>query len=73
VDTTVRAALSRNYEIVVVEDGHTTAERPHVDAVSVIRHHNWVWGNLIHPRAQVKVMPASRVIAQVGSAAQARS
>jgi nicotinamidase-related amidase len=73
VDTTVRAALSRNYEIVVVEDGHTTAERPHVDAVSVIRHHNWVWRNLIHPRAQVKVMPASSVIAQVESVAESRS
>ena len=73
VDTTVRAALSRNYEVVVVEDGHTTAQRPHVDAVSVIRHHNWVWENLIHPRAQVKVMPASQVIAQVESVAESRS
>ncbi len=67
VDTTVRAAASRDYEIVVVEDGHTTADRPHVDAVSVIRHHNWVWQNLIHPRTQIKVLPATSVIAQVES------
>ncbi len=26
VDTTVRAAASRNYEVVVVKDGHTTKE-----------------------------------------------
>lgn len=69
VDTTVRAAASRDYEIVVVEDGHTTADRPHVDALSVIRHHNWVWENLIHPRRQIKVMPAAGVVAQVESGA----
>jgi nicotinamidase-related amidase len=67
VDTTVRAAASRDYDIVVVEDGHTTADRPHVDSVAVIRHHNWVWRNLIHPRRPIKVMPATGVIAQVES------
>jgi len=65
VDTTVRAAFSRNYDVTVAEDGHTTADRPHVDAVSVIRHHNWVWQNLIHPRAQIRVIPARRVIEEI--------
>ncbi|MBI3374416.1 MAG: cysteine hydrolase [Betaproteobacteria bacterium] len=67
VDTTVRAAASRDYEIVVVEDGHTTADRPHLDAVSVVRHHNWVWQNLLHPRRQIKVLPAASIIGQVAS------
>lgn len=67
VDTTVRAAASRDYEIVVVEDGHTTADRPHMDSVSVIRHHNWVWKNLILPRRQVTILPATSVIAQIES------
>lgn len=65
VDTTVRAAASRDYEITVVEDGHTTADRPHMDAVSVIRHHNWVWENLILPGRRVKVMPASSIAARI--------
>jgi nicotinamidase-related amidase len=63
VDTTVRAAASLDYELVVVEDGHTTADRPHVDAVSVIRHHNWLWQNLIHPKRRIAVVPAARVLA----------
>jgi nicotinamidase-related amidase len=67
VDTTVRAAASRDYDIVVVEDGHTTADRPHVDAVSVIRHHNWVWQNLIHPRLRIQVTPTEAVIARIQS------
>ncbi len=67
VDTTIRAAASRDYEVVVAEDGHTTADRPHVDAVSVIRHHNWLWENLIHPKVQVQVLPASRIIGQMSA------
>ena len=65
VDTTIRAAASRDYEVVVAEDGHTTADRPHVDALSVIRHHNWVWQNLIHPRVQVKVEPVASLVARI--------
>jgi nicotinamidase-related amidase len=55
VDTTVRAAISRDYRVVVVAEGHTTTDRPHVDARSLIRHHNWLWQNLIHPTVLVKV------------------
>jgi nicotinamidase-related amidase len=65
VDTTIRAAASRDYDVTVVEDGHTTAHRPHADALSVIRHHNWVWQNLIHPRVQVKVEPAASLISRM--------
>ncbi len=73
VDTTVRAAASRDYEIVVVEDGHTTADRPHVDAVSVIRHHNWLWQNLIHPRTRILVIPAVAVVALIESSDRTRT
>jgi len=62
VDTTVRAAASRDYEVTVVADGHTTADRPHVDAVSLIRHHNWLWQNLIHPKRPVRVVPAEDIL-----------
>ncbi len=65
VDTTIRAAASLDYDVVVVEDGHTTADRPHVDALSVMRHHNWVWQNLIHPRTQIRVIPAGDVVALI--------
>jgi nicotinamidase-related amidase len=65
VDTTVRAAASRDYEIVVVADGHTTKDRPHLDAPSIIRHHNWMWENLILPHSQVKVLPAARIVDQL--------
>lgn len=50
VDSTVRSAVSNGHKVVVVADGHTVGDRPHLDARSVIRHHNWVWKNLIAAR-----------------------
>jgi nicotinamidase-related amidase len=51
VDATVRSAVSNHHDVVVVTDGHTLSDRPHLDAASVIRHHNWVWSNLITQRS----------------------
>ena len=51
VDATVRSAVSNDHNVVVVSDGHTLSDRPHLDAATVIRHHNWVWSNLITNRA----------------------
>ncbi|HVQ71811.1 MAG TPA: isochorismatase family protein [Bradyrhizobium sp.] len=51
VDATVRSAVSNHYNVVVVTDGHTLNDRPHLDAASVIRHHHWVWSNLITQRS----------------------
>ena len=70
VDTTIRAAASRNYDVVVVEDAHTTRDRPHLDAKSIIRHHNWMWKNVILPRNEVKVLPATSVIEWLQSGSQ---
>jgi nicotinamidase-related amidase len=62
VDTTIRAAASRDYEVVVAGDAHTTKDRPHLDAESIISHHNWMWKNLILPRNEVKILPATSVV-----------
>jgi nicotinamidase-related amidase len=47
VDATVRSAVSNHHNVVVVTDAHTLSDRPHLDAASVIRHHHWIWSNLI--------------------------
>jgi nicotinamidase-related amidase len=47
VDSTVRSAVSHGHAVTVVADGHTLADRPHLSAPDVIRHHNWVWSGLI--------------------------
>lgn len=66
VDTTVRAAASRDFDVVVVADGHTTGDRPHLGAETIIRHHNWMWENLILPDHPVKVSTTVDLIASMG-------
>jgi len=51
VDATVRSAVSNDHNVVVVSDAHALSDRPHLDAASVIRHHNWVWSQLITRRS----------------------
>jgi nicotinamidase-related amidase len=61
VDATVRSAVTNHHNVVVVADGHTLSDRPHLDAISVIRHHNWIWSNLITQRS-VKLASASELL-----------
>jgi nicotinamidase-related amidase len=61
VDSTIRSAVSRGHQVVVVADGHTLADRPHLDAPSVIRHHNWVWSGLI-ANPSIRVAPVAELI-----------
>ena len=51
VDATVRSSVSHNHPVVVISDAHTLADRPHLDAPTIIRHHNWVWTHLITNRS----------------------
>ena len=66
VDTTVRAAASRDFDVVVAADGHSTGDRPHLRAEEIIRHHNWMWENLILPDHPVRVRTTANLIAAMG-------
>jgi nicotinamidase-related amidase len=61
VDATVRSAVSHHHNVVVVADGHTLSDRPHLDAISVIRHHNWIWSQLI-TRRSIKLAGADELL-----------
>ena len=62
VDSTVRSAVANHHDTVVVADGHTVSDRPHLDAVSVMRHHHWVWSNLITQRS-IRIAAADELLA----------
>ena len=57
VDSTIRSAVARGFEVIAVADAHTVSDRPELGAARVIAHHHWVWTNLLgaHP---VKIAPA---------------
>ena len=63
VDATVRSAVSNGYNVVAVADGHTLSDRPHLDARTIIRHHNWVWSNLITDRS-IRVASTSELLGE---------
>ena len=65
VDTAIRSAVSRDYEVVVVADGHTTADRPHLPAEKIIEHPNWVWSNLILPGRPVVVAKTETILSRI--------
>ena len=66
VDATVRSAVSNSYDVVVVADGHTVSDRPHLAARDVIRHHHWVWGNLITKRS-IRIASAGELLCENGA------
>ena len=74
VDTTVRTAAALGYPVRIASDAHTTADRPHLDAESIIRHHNYVWENLIVPGNPVRLASTAELCAalsvQAASAAR---
>lgn len=60
VDATVRSAVSLGHSVCAVADCHTVSDRPHLNAPSVIRHHHWVWANLIAPQP-VRIAGAAEI------------
>jgi nicotinamidase-related amidase len=64
VDATVRSAVSHDYDVVIVGDGHTVGDRDHLDATAIMRHHNWVWSNLITNRS-IKIATAAQLLAEL--------
>lgn len=56
IDATVKSAISRNYKVTVVEDAHTTADRPHLSAVKIIEHYNWIWSEMTPVNSKIEVI-----------------
>lgn len=52
VDTTVRSAAAHGFEVLVLKDGHTTADCPHRAPKKIIQHHNWMWQHLSLPEGR---------------------
>ena len=62
VDSTIKSAVSKEYCITVIEDGHTTADRPHLTAPMVIQHYNWLWADMTPTRFKIKVIKTNDLL-----------
>ncbi|TYR35714.1 cysteine hydrolase [Sphingobacterium phlebotomi] len=56
VDSTIKSAVSKDYHITVIEDGHTTADRPHLNAPTVIQYYNWLWADMTPTSSKIQVI-----------------
>lgn len=56
VDATVKSALTHDYNLTIISDAHTTADRPHVSAPKLIAHYNWLWSELTPTEGKVRVI-----------------
>lgn len=65
VESTVQSALTKEYQVVVVADGHTTAERPHITAEKIIAHYNWVWQNMLPTRGSLRVKRTEDILREM--------
>ncbi|MFO7482170.1 isochorismatase family protein [Oceanibaculum nanhaiense] len=63
VDSTVRSTVSHGFPAVVAADAHTLSDRPHLEAQEVIRHHNWLWSELIAD-PPVRVLATADLLAE---------
>jgi len=61
VESTIQSALTKNFDITVVADAHTTGNRPNLMAKQVIDHYNWVWQNMIPTKGKIKVLDYEKV------------
>lgn len=62
VDATIKSAMSKDYCITVVEDGHTTADRPYVAAPTVIQHYNWLWADMTPTKFKIRVVKTNDLL-----------
>lgn len=56
VDSTIKSALTKEYKITVIADGHTTADRPNLKAKQVIDHYNWIWNDMIPVADKINIV-----------------
>jgi len=64
VEATIQSALTKEYNITVISNAHTTGDRPHLKAKKIIEHYNWIWQNMLPTKGQVSVKTMEEVLIQ---------
>jgi nicotinamidase-related amidase len=66
VDATVKSALTHDYNLTIISDAHTTADRLQLLAPQIIDHYNWVWAELTPTEGKITVISAEDYIQEIG-------
>jgi|SRR6516225_5193187 nicotinamidase-related amidase len=61
IDSTLRNAASKEFEVFVISDAHTTNDTPTLNASLIRRHFNWIWSDSSSSRG-IHVLKADELI-----------
>jgi nicotinamidase-related amidase len=62
VNATVHSALVKDFNLTIVKDCHTTADRPSMKAEANINFHNWLWGSLTPTNGSIQIKNSDELI-----------
>lgn len=62
VNSTIHSALTADYDIVVISDCHTTADKEQFKAQDIIKYHNFIWSNLTPTEGKISLKEHSEII-----------
>lgn len=65
VDSLVKSALTKDYELFIASDAHTTADRPHIDAPTIIQYYNWLWSDMTATKYKISVLPTLEIVSKM--------
>jgi nicotinamidase-related amidase len=65
VDSSIKAAISRDFQVTVAADCHTVSDRAFLSAVDVINYHNWLWSNLLSLNTPVQVEASQDIVKRI--------
>lgn len=61
VDTTVRSALAKGYDVTLVADAHSTLDNAVLKAEQIVAHHNATFSSMSSFAPRLEVLPAAQV------------
>lgn len=61
VNATVHSALVKDFNLTIIEDCHTTTDRPTMKAELNIKFHNWLWENLTPTNGTIRTINSNDI------------
>ncbi|MBK8553657.1 MAG: cysteine hydrolase [Ignavibacteria bacterium] len=68
VDSTVKSALTKDFNVTVISDAHTTEGTPDLTSKQVIDHYNWLWKNMSKTKSKIKVIDLENYLIELNNA-----
>ncbi|MBT29242.1 MAG: cysteine hydrolase [Thalassobius sp.] len=62
VDATVKSALVNDYNITVIGNAHTTADRGEFTSASLVKYYNWLWQCMSPTEGKIEVITHSELL-----------